>query len=257
VKWEGEEGQIIRLMLITEDITAEEILRLELMQSEHLAALGKMAASLAHEINNPLAGIKLYIELLEQNLAAPEKRRQIFATLENSITRIDRIIKNFLSFARQDQPQKEWIDICSVLQGTLDMAANFKQFHQIHIATDFAKDIPLLSADQYRLAQVFVNLLNNASDAMAEAGGRLKISCQHDGKEVFIRFQDTGKGIKQEDLPHIFTPFFTTKVRGHGTGLGLSTSYGIIREHGGSLEVESREGQGCTFTIRLPLLPRE
>jgi len=251
VHLEGENGPMPRLVLITEDITEEEGLRRELIQTEHLAELGKMAASLAHEINNPLAGIKLYIELLEQNLAAPEKRKQIFAILEHSIVRIDRIIKSFLSFSRQEQPRKEWINVVEVLQSTLDLAVNFKQFHQIHIATEF-EDIPLIYADPYRLAQVFVNLLNNASDAMAEAGGRLKIACGQKNAHVEITFQDTGKGIRREDLPHIFTPFFTTKARGHGTGLGLSTSYGIIRDHGGHLEVESREGAGTTFTIRLP-----
>jgi signal transduction histidine kinase len=116
--------------------------------------------------------------------------------------------------------------------------------------------VPPILGDQHRLSQVFVNLLNNARDAM-QSGGSLTVQYFCEGKEIVIRFKDTGHGIKAEDLKHIFTPFFTTKETGQGTGLGLSISYGIIQEHGGSLEVDSREGAGTTFTIRLPLPPPE
>jgi signal transduction histidine kinase len=176
---------------------------------------------------------------------------KIFNVLKDNIQRIDHIIKSFLTFGRQEKPTKEWIDVQTVLKNTLELATNLRQFDQIEICTEFAADVPAILGDQHRLTQVFVNLLNNARDAMAERGGRLTISYERDGNELRIKFKDTGKGISAQDLKNIFTPFFTTKEPGKGTGLGLSISYGIIQEHGGSLDVESREGMGTTFTIRL------
>ncbi|MCD4814364.1 ATP-binding protein [bacterium] len=253
VKLTDEPGDITRLVLITEDITREENIRNKLVQTNHLAGMGKMAASLVHEVNNPLTGIKLNLELLEYGLARPDKREQVFYALSEGVTRIDRIIKSFLSFARQDQPKKQTVDIHAVLQETLTMAVNFKQFHRVHIETFFAKDIPKISADRYRLEQVFINLLNNSCDAMAQKDGYLKIITSVKENKIVVKFEDNGIGIKKEDLQNIFTPFFTTKERGHGTGLGLATSYGIVNEHGGSVEVESREGVGTIFTILLPV----
>ncbi len=251
------DGDVIRLVLLSEDITQEETIRQELNRADHLASLGKMAASLAHEVNNPLAGIKLYVELLEQEISSPEKRREIFRFLESNITRIDRIVKSFLTFSRQEKPRREWLDVQEVLRTTLEMASNFRQFHRIHIHTHLAATMPLIYADPHRLAQVFVNLLNNASDAMQAEGGRLDISTRLWNQEIWIQFKDTGKGIKPENLPHIFKPFFTTKEKDQGTGLGLSTSYSIIQEHGGRLEVESEVSLGSTFTVRLPIIQRE
>jgi len=257
VKLTGEEAECIRLVLITEDITEEEAIRDKLIQTNHLAGMGKMAASLVHELNNPLTGIRLNLELLELGLAAPDRRQEVFRALSEGIERIDRIVKSFLSFARQDQPKKVRTDVRTILQDMLAMAVNFKQFHCITIQTEFAEQLPKIDADRYRLEQVFVNLLNNACDAMARKGGLLRIITTRDDDFVIVKFQDNGIGIKKEDLSNIFSPFFTTKERGYGTGLGLSTSYGIVHEHGGNIEVESREGMGSTFTIRLPFASGE
>lgn len=249
-------GSVLRLVLFTEDITEEEVLRERLVQTNQLAEMGKMAAGLVHEINNPLQGIKLNLGLLELGLATDEKRKQVFSNLDEGVNRINRITRSFLSFARQERPKRQWTRLPTLLHDTLNMACNFKQLYDIHIQFECGEDIPAVSVDRSRMEIVFVNLLNNACDAMAEKGGELHISCGHDATHVIIRFQDTGKGIKQEDLPKIFIPFFTTKERGFGTGLGLATSYGIIREHGGTMEVESREGAGATFIIRLPIVTR-
>lgn len=247
-------GAALRLVLFTEDITEEEVLREKLVQTNQLAEMGKMAAGLVHEINNPLQGIKLNLGLLELGLVADEKRKQVFSNLDEGVGRINRITRSFLSFARQERSQRQWTKLPTLLHDTLNMACNFKQLYDIHIQLECGDDIPAVSVDRSRMEIVFVNLLNNACDAMADKGGELKITCFHDDVHVVIRFQDTGRGIKQEDLPKIFVPFFTTKERGFGTGLGLATSYGIVREHGGALEVESREGAGATFTIRLPIV---
>jgi signal transduction histidine kinase len=247
-------GSALRLVLFTEDITEEEVLREKLVHTNHLAEMGKMAAGLVHEINNPLQGIKLNLGLLELGLAAEEKRKQVFSNLDEGVNRINRITRSFLSFARQERPQRQWTKLPTLLHDTLNMACNFKQLYDIHIQLECDEEIPAVSVDRSRMEIVFVNLMNNACDAMSEKGGQLKINCSHDDTHVVIRFQDTGKGIKQEDLSKIFIPFFTTKERGFGTGLGLATSYGIIREHGGSMEVESREGAGATFIIRLPIV---
>jgi two-component system, NtrC family, sensor kinase len=254
VKLPGEEAEELdRLVLITEDITNEEGIREKMIQTNHLAGMGKMAASLVHEVNNPLAGIRLNLELLEMGLADEDKRKQVFHALSEGVERIDRIVKSFLSFARQEKPQKTMTNMQKILEGTLTMAVNFKQFHRVTIKTEYAEGLPQILADRYRLEQVFVNLLNNACDAMTKKGGVLRISTSQENDFMLIKFQDDGIGIKQEDLNNIFSPFFTTKERGYGTGLGLSTSYGIVHEHGGVIEVESREGFGSVFTIRLPL----
>ncbi len=250
---EDGEAAFRRFILITEDITTEEVMRYKLIQADHLSAMGKMAAGLAHEINNPLSVIRIYIEALGKGMQDIEKREKIFIILKENVQRIDRIIKSFLTFGRQEKPTKEWIDVQTVLRNTLELATNLKQYEQIEIQTEFAADVPAILGDQHRLSQVFVNLLNNARDAMIDKGGTLVIHYERLNDEVLIQFKDTGKGISGEDVKHIFTPFFTTKEPGKGTGLGLSISYGIIQEHGGSIEVESKQGIGTNFKIRLPI----
>jgi signal transduction histidine kinase/PAS domain-containing protein len=246
-----------RLILIIEDITAEEILRYKLIQADHLAAMGKMAAGLAHEINNPLSVIRIYVEALGQGVTDPARKEKIHLVLKENIMRIDRIIKSFLTFGRQEKPTREWVDVLDVLKNTLDLATNLRQFDEIKICTEFSDGVPPIMGDQHRLSQVFVNLFNNARDAMQKVGGTMTIQYLREGRDLVIRIKDTGKGIKPENLKHIFTPFFTTKEPGEGTGLGLSISYGIIQEHGGNLEAESREGVGTAFTIRLPIPEKE
>lgn len=242
-----------RLILMTEDITEEEIMRYKLTQADHLAGMGKMAAGLAHEINNPLSVIRIYVEALAQGVSDSGRREKIFLVLKENIMRIDQIIKSFLTFGRQEKPIREWIDVLAVLKNTLELVINLRQFDDIRLCTEFADNVPPIFGDQHRLTQVFVNLLNNARDALQQNGGTLSIQYFCEGKDLVIRFKDTGPGIKAEDLKHVFTPFFTTKEPGQGTGLGLSISYGIIQEHGGTLEAESLEGVGTTFTIRLPV----
>ncbi len=257
VRLASEKGELLRLVLVTENITGEETLRNKLVRTNQLAEMGKMAASLVHAVNNPLAGIKLNLELMEMGLLNSDKREKIFATLTKGVNRIDRIIRSFLSFARQERPRKQWTRIQTILRDTLDMTANYQPYHGIQVRLECDQDLPAIAVDRLRLEQVFVNLINNARDAMTRGGGELLIHCGQEDEHLVIRVQDSGKGIKPEDLPKIFTPFFTTKERGHGTGLGLATSYGIIQEHGGSLEAESREGAGATFTIRLPIISQE
>ncbi len=249
------QGQL-RLVLITEDITQEENMREKLMRTDHMAEMGKMAANLAHEVNNPLAGIKLYLELLEQGIADEDKRKRIFTVLDTSIARIDKIIKGFLTFSRQEKARKDPVNLAVILKETLDIAVGFKPLHHIDIETHFPKDLPFVAADRYKMGQVFLNLINNAKDAMPN-GGRLLISALREADDLVVVFEDDGMGIKKEDLPHVFTPFYTTKERGHGTGLGLSTCYGIIQDHGGTIEVNSREGAGATFTIKLPIVEKK
>jgi two-component system, NtrC family, sensor kinase len=208
-----------------------------------------------HEVNNPLTGMKLNLELLQTSLLKPEMRDKIFLTLSEGINRIDRIVKGFMAFARQEKPQKRKISIHKILEETLALVANFKQFHQIHIETSLAENLPEIYVDPYRLEQVFINLINNACDAMQENGGNLIISSELDSNILVISFEDTGIGIKQEDLNRVFEPFYSTKTRKQGTGLGLSISYGIIQEHGGTIEVQSRLGVGSTFKIKIPIHP--
>ncbi len=247
------DDQHLKLVLITEDITQEENMREKLMRTEHMAEMGKMAANLAHEVNNPLAGIKLYLELLEQGIEDDGKRKRIFTILDTSIARIDKIIKGFLTFSRQEKARKDQINLAAVMKETLDIAVGFKPLHHIDIDINLSKDLPFVAADRYKMGQVFLNLINNAKDAMPQ-GGRLQISARREEDHIVLVFADNGMGIKKEDVPHVFTPFYTTKERGHGTGLGLSTCYGIIQDHGGTIDVSSREGVGTTFTIKIPIV---
>jgi signal transduction histidine kinase len=253
VKLWGETGEVTRQVLITEDITREENLRRKLIHSDQLASMGKMAANLAHELHNPMSVIKIYIDFLERGGLPEDKRSEAITTIKNNILRINRLIKSILTFARQENPKKEWIDVVRGLKNTIELTTHFKHFVNLRIHVDCDQDFPLLLADEHRLSQVFINLLNNARDAVGEGEGDLYVTCRRAGDEVLLSFRDTGKGIKETDLPHIFTPFFTTKPPGQGTGLGLSISYGIIQEHGGNIDVESHEGAGSTFTIRLPI----
>lgn len=226
----------------------------ELRQSEKLAAIGSLAAGVAHEINNPAAIIRGNIELLQMTLDPADSRREEVEEILKNTERIALITQNLLTFAREQVSHPEQVQINDLLQEILGQIGHQVAFGEVEVRGQFDPHLPPLQADSQRLRQVFTNLLLNALQAMAGSGTLSLTTCQSEG-QIEIRVQDSGPGIPPEIREKIFNPFFTT--RRDGTGLGLSISYGIIQACKGRIEVESRVGEGATFLVRLPLRPAE
>lgn len=225
-----------------------------IMESERLAHIGQLAAGIAHEINNPLTGIVTYSHLLLERAKADNGTREFLEKIVKQADRCRDIIRGLLDFARQRKPDKRPSSVNRVLEECISLVENQALFHNIRITRNLAPDLPKVFMDPSQIQQVFMNMIINAAEAM-NGNGELKLATRHlpaDGV-VEIQFSDTGHGIAEEDLDRIFDPFFTTKEVGHGTGLGLAISYGIIKEHKGTITVESQVGKGTTFTIRLPV----
>jgi len=241
---------------ITELKQAEEALRKsEQMraEAEKLAAIGRLAAGVAHEINNPLTGVLTFSHLLKDKQNMDEQDRKDLELIIHETTRAAEIVRGLLEFARERPPQKEPLNVNEVIRRTMRLLGKQEAFQHVALRESFQEDLPNVDGDMNQLQQVFVNLSLNACEAMP-GGGTLTVSTMADDGRVLVKLTDTGCGIKKENLQRILEPFFSTKPVGQGTGLGLSVSYGIVRQHGGSLEVESEEGKGSTFTVVLPSL---
>ena len=230
---------------------------LQLVSSEKMASLGKLAAGIAHEINNPLGGILIYSSLMMEDLSQDDPRRGDLVRIVQEAGRCKEIVKSLLEFARQSEPKMEPTDINRAINDGLFFLVNQALFHNIQIVKKLDSFLPFVQANAGQLKQVFMNIIVNAAEAM-HGNGTLAITTSHapDRKTVFVEFTDTGEGIPPENLTRIFDPFFTTKEVGKGTGLGLATSYGIVEDHGGKIGVKSQVGQGTTFTIELPIQQR-
>lgn len=232
------------------------------MQSSKMAALGKMAAGIAHEINNPLAVIGEKAgwlkDLLKMADISQSKDLQEFADtvskIEQHVVRAKTVTHRLLGFARRMEPVSERVNINTILDETIDFLENEARYRNIDIQTDFLPDLPLTISDSAQLQQVFLNILNNAIDAIGKDGEIImKSKYIVKNHEIAVEISDNGPGIPKEMLTRIFDPFFTTKEVGEGTGLGLSISYSIIEKLGGRIMVASEEGKGTTFTIYLPV----
>ncbi|MBI5778829.1 MAG: cache domain-containing protein [Planctomycetes bacterium] len=227
-----------------------------LIQMEKMSSLGQMAAGVAHEINNPLSGVLTYAQLMLKNIRAgkaipPEELEKKLSTMEKETERCTRIIKSLLEFSRQSRPSIRPIDLAKSIDNALIMLTHQAELSNVKIVKQYSS-IPQIAADPDQLQQVFTNIILNAIHAMTK-GGTLTISTVSDKQKNFIgvRFQDTGSGITPENLKKLFTPFFTTKEKGVGIGLGLAVCYGIIQRHDGDIKVESEYGKGTTFTVWL------
>jgi len=228
----------------------------ELIQAEKLTSLGQMAASIAHEVNNPLAGVLVYIQLLTKKLAGDKLPKEValdyLSKMEPELTRSTRLIRGLLDFARQSPPTLREVNLNEVINRALDLAAHSAKLQHIQIIKELNPSLPEPMADFDQLQQVCANLIMNAIQAMSEGGMLTLRTSVADDSQLKIEVQDTGCGISQENMRKLFTPFFTTKGKGKGVGLGLAVAYGIIQRHHGKIEVQSKEGEGTTFTIRLP-----
>jgi PAS domain S-box-containing protein len=247
------QGEVEGVMAIGQDVTVVGQLEQRVIQAEKLASLGQLAASVAHEINNPMTAVVTYADVLLQrarmagNTADAEKLRKIL----ESGNRILRFTRDLTSYARPAKERPEQVQLNVLLDRAVGYCEHVVAQSKVSVVRDYG-ELPPLSAVRANLEQVFVNLLTNACHAM-QAGGQLSLRTRREGREAVVWVQDTGSGIDPSHLSRIFEPFFTTKTEGKGTGLGLSIVQRIVEKHGGQLSVESQLGLGTTFMVRLPL----
>jgi two-component system NtrC family sensor kinase len=233
----------------------------KLLQADRLASLGQLAASVAHEINNPIAGVlnlsMLMQRILKDDGVPPERLadfRKYLGQVVGETSRVGRIVSDLLAFSRRSKPQRSQADLNKIVQTTLSLVSHKLKLANVDVDLDLALDLPLAPCDASQMQQVVLNLVMNAAEATQVHGrGRLGIKTSADGGRVFLSVTDDGEGIPKENLSKIFDPFFTTKPEGKGVGLGLAVLYGIVSSHGGDVEVASQCGAGTVFTVSLPL----
>lgn len=235
------------------DIEKLQHLNEQLIRTEKLAAMGTLAAGVAHEVNNPLAAISSLIQMMQAKHNLDEKTIENLKLISTQIARITRVTKDMMDFARVRQAAKGEVSINKIIETSLRLASFDKSFQKLEIEKTFAENLPEFYADGDQLQQVFLNLFLNARDAMPD-GGKLSIKTAQIEKDLQIEIADTGTGIDENDSKKIFDPFFTTKPAGKGTGLGLAVCYGIITAHGGKIEISANDAGGTTFFITLPLM---
>jgi len=231
----------------------KEFTKNKIMESERLAIIGQLAANVAHELNNPLVGIITYSQLLLEETPKEDESIEFLNKIVIQANRCKDIVRGLLDFSRQRQPDTTLVNINNVLKQVLSLLENQAIFHNIKIIQNLS-ELPMVIIDQSQIERVFMNIILNAAEAM-DGHGQLAIETSLNGNEGFVEIQiiDSGPGITEENLEKIFDPFFTTKEAGHGVGLGLAISYGIVREHKGNISVKSKVGEGTTFLIRLPV----
>jgi two-component system NtrC family sensor kinase len=223
-----------------------------LLQSEKLAAMGRLTSQIAHELNNPIYGIMNTLELLKTEIPPESKRRKILELSLSETQRLAEMLRNMLSFSKPEEEKRRPIKMNELIEGILLVMEKQMKESNIKVETAFDDDIPEIMASTNQMRQVLLNILKNAKEAMPK-GGVLTVRTNREDHHVLIHIQDTGMGIPEEIRNKIFEAFFTTKQKVKGVGLGLSVCYGIIKDHGGEIQVESEEGKGSTFTIRLPI----
>jgi PAS domain S-box-containing protein len=228
--------------------------QIQLLQAEKMASLGKLAAGVAHQLNNPLGGITLYAQLMMEEYPLEDAAKEDLKRIIDDAERCRNTVRELLEFARQTRQEIRMNDLNHAISQTLFLLENQALFHNIEIVKSLEPDLPKVPSDVQQLNHVFMNIILNAAEAM-EGTGQLRVETlpSDNGCGILIRISDTGPGIPEDALPHIFEPFFTTKEQGKGTGLGLSLAYGIIENHSGRIWAESKVGEGTVFTIELPM----
>ncbi len=226
----------------------------QLVQSEKMAAFGQLGAGIAHEIKNPLAGVLGLVQLTSRSMPDDDPTKAAFVTIEKETKRCRAIIDNLLRFARPEKVLREPIAIASVVADTVALTRHSMSMHGIELKSEVPETLPTVHASANQIQQVLMNLIMNAEQALEERGrGLVTITASSTDNFVEVRITDDGPGIPKQALDRIFEPFFTTKPAGKGTGLGLSVSFGIVRDHGGTIQVKSESGRGAVFVVRLPI----
>jgi len=231
------------------------------MQSEKMASIGKLAATVAHEINNPLAGILTYAKLLRKWLDrdgwSAERRDEVRGSLElieSESRRCGEIVRNLLTFSRSSPMNLQWVDLNQVIDRCVRLVQHQTELNNVQLQPQMAEELPQVQCDAAQIEQLLLALIMNAVDALPH-GGNLWVRSRMVPEigAVQLEVQDDGVGIPESILPNLFEPFFTTKEKGHGVGLGLAISKGIVERHRGRIDVDSKPGQGTRFTITLPV----
>jgi two-component system NtrC family sensor kinase len=248
-----DEGQIIQTILLEQDVTEKRRLEATLAQSEKLAAVGQLAAGLAHEINNPLTAIIANAQLLQRELPDDEDVQELVDLISRAGARAAQVVRSLLDLARKEEYIFTPVDVNETLNRSLKLLQHEVTLRSINLVYDPGEGMPKVMGSQDQLQGVWINLLTNAVDALEELDGKIHISSRFAGREIRVVITDTGVGIPPEKLPRIFEPFFTTKAPGRGTGLGLSVSHRVIKQHGGDILVASQVGVGTQFTVILPV----
>ena len=249
----SEDGSVSSIVVVMTDVTDSAMLQSKLVHSEKMAAVGQLVSGVAHEVNNPLTAILGFTDLLMENPDLPESARRDLRIILQEAQRTKQIVQNLLSFARQMPPQRHPVQLNSILRRTVQLRAYDFNSHGIQVVERLDDTLPEVIGDSHQLQQVFLNIVNNAYDAVREAGrqARIEIVSVRSASWIEVSFRDNGIGIGEPD--RIFDPFFTTKEVGKGTGLGLSICYGIVREHGGEIVCHNNlDSEGATFIVRLP-----
>jgi PAS domain S-box-containing protein len=247
----GKSGERIGRLLLFDDVTQRERMEEQMSQTEKLSSLGLLAAGVAHEVNTPLAVISNYIQMLAKQMPESDPRQNIIEKIVKQTFRASEIVNNLLNFSRTGPGELADVDLNRVVEETLSLVAHPLKTGKIQVVKQLTEGIPPVRGSANKLQQVFLNLFLNARDAMP-SGGLLEVrSTAHNGS-VEIEVVDTGNGISREHIHRIFDPFFTTKATGRGTGLGLSVTYGIIKEHAGKIDVRSTPGRGTSFHVEFP-----
>jgi signal transduction histidine kinase len=260
-------GQPLRV-LVVHDVSERVAMENALKEQDRLAALGMLAAGVAHEVNTPITGISSYAQMLLSDTPEGHPHHEILKKVERQTFRAARIVNNLLEFARDRQKERRPVALAPLLRECVDLLGERLEKRRIEMVWDLPQDDVVVDGCDGELQQVFTNLIVNAFDAMAPTpgtpgfpgschraeGGRLTIRLEADGDRARVHVEDTGPGIPPEKLEAIFQPFYSTKLNRGGTGLGLSISSEIVRRHGGRLEAASRLGEGARFTVDLPRL---
>jgi PAS domain S-box-containing protein len=251
----AEGDRVIGVLGIMRDVTEERSLMAELIRQERLAALGQLVGGVAHELNNPLTGISAHAQLLAEWVPPGSEQEEAARVIIAESSRAARIVRKLLAFVRQGDTDRIPVDVNAVVRDTIELRAYLLRVQQIDLVTELEEGLPAILGDPAPLQQVLVNLLTNAEHAVmtGERERRVTVATESDDTHVRVLVRDSGPGIPADRLDRIFNPFFTTKPRGLGTGLGLPISDGIVREHGGRLLVRSSESEGSTFIIELPI----
>ena len=248
----GAEEEILGVLGIARDMTDTKKLEQQIRNSEKLASVGKLAAGVAHEINNPLGGILNCLYNMRKGTLSPSRQEEYLVSMEDGLRRVQKIVRQLLDFSQQHNPELALADIHQVIKQVLLLTEHLLVSHHVRLETALANEVPEIMIDRHMIEQVLMNLILNAIQAM-RAGGVLAIRTTVESANCLVHIRDSGCGISPSVLPRIFDPFFTTKNEGEGTGLGLSVSLGIVERHGGKILVESEVGKGTTFTVSIPL----
>jgi two-component system sensor histidine kinase HydH len=250
----GEDGQYIGYMFVLKDLSELRLLELKIRQREKLAAIGDLAAGIAHEVRNPLSSIKGYVTYSGSLFPKDSENRRTAEITAEEVDRVNRVISELLEFARPSDLKLKTTDIVKLIEHATGIVAQEAAFAGVTMVKQFGHNPPPVMIDPDRITQVILNLLINAVQAM-EKGGQLTVETRRENESIVIDISDTGPGISPKDQSNVFNPYFTTKKK--GTGLGLAIVHKIVEDHGGSIRIHSEEGHGTRVSMSLPLHPHQ